>query len=202
MTSGTPLLELERAPIITAPGSTTTGGGTGSGGVDSSNIFSRWYGNPYYQGTYDNSKSQVAPGGFGTPLNSTTGGRGGLGGAAGGRAGLGARGGVGGLGGRGLGGASQNGVLVQQPIMISYPAIATFPVTPVAAPQLQTDISGMISRTNAIANPAGVRATVENGIVTLTGTVRDESEARTLASMMRLTPGVRSVKNDLTIAKQ
>ena len=93
-------------------------------------------------------------------------------------------------------------MLVQQPISISYPAIATFPVTPVATPQLQADISGMIARTRAITNPAGITATVENGIVTLTGTVKDASEARTLASMILLTPGVRSVKNNLSIAKQ
>jgi hypothetical protein len=32
--------------------------------------------------------------------------------------------------------------------------------------------------------------------------VKDLSEAKTLASMIRLTPGVRGVKNDLGVAKQ
>jgi osmotically-inducible protein OsmY len=52
-----------------------------------------------------------------------------------------------------------------------------------------------------LANPAGVSATVENGIVTLRGTVSDPGEARVLASMVRMTPGVRGVKNDLAVAK-
>ena len=85
MTSGTPLIELEQAPIITAPGSTTGGGAAaGTGGADASNIFGRTYGNPYYQGMPANAKSS-APGGFGSPLYNTTGGAGGVGGRGGAR---------------------------------------------------------------------------------------------------------------------
>jgi hypothetical protein len=210
--SGTPLIPLEQPPIITAPGA-TTGGGAGSGGVDASNIFAPYYGNPYYQGIPENARSGVGNGGFGSSLyNSTGGGAGGrgMGGTTGARTTTGARGGIGGVGGRGLGGvggrglggSNQSGVIVPLPVSISYPAIATFPITPAPASQLQADISGMIGRTNAIASPAGVTATVENGIVTLRGTVRDPGEAKALANMIRLTPGVRGIRNDLTIAKQ
>jgi hypothetical protein len=113
-------------------------------------------------------------------------------------------GGLGGIGGRGGlgGGADPGGILVQLPIQITHPAIARFPVMPVATSQLQTDLAGMIARSNEISNPAGVSVSVERGIVTLSGTVRDIEEAKTIAGMIRLTPGVREVKNDLTFPKQ
>jgi hypothetical protein len=203
MTSGTPLVQLEQAPQITAPGSSTTGGGAGAGGADASNIFAATYGNPYYQGIPSNAKSATGHGGFGAVLYGTTGGAGGaggtrgIGGAAGGRGALGGRAGAG-----GLGGANQSGVIVPLPVQISYPAIAQFPIAPVATSQLHADISGMIARTGELTNPAAVTVTVEKGIVTLRGTVKNIDEAKTIASMIRLTPGVRAVQNELTFAKQ
>jgi hypothetical protein len=188
---------------ITAPGAT---GGTTSTAISASNIFSATYGNPYYQGTWANATSNsgkgVGPGGFGTALYPATGGAGG----AGGRMGLGGAGGrmgLGGLGGRGgAGSGDPGGVLVQLPIQITHTAIATFPVTPVAASQLQSDIAGMIARSSVITNHANVSVIVNQGIVTLRGTVGDLEEAKTIASMIRLTPGVRRVQNELTFPKQ
>jgi hypothetical protein len=201
---------------ITAPGA-AGGGGGGSSVISTSNFLSGTYGNPYYQGTYSNATSNsgkgVAPGGFGSPtFGNATGGYGGqigsaAGGAAGrnalggaGRAGL---GGIGGLGGRGgAGSGDPGGYLVQLPVQIQHTAIARFPTMPVATSKLQADVSGMIARTSAIANPAGVAATVDRGIVTLTGTVRDMDEARAVANMIRLTPGVRRINNELNFPKQ
>jgi hypothetical protein len=201
---------------ITAPGASGSGS-AGASVISTSNFLNSYYGNPYYQGllsnVLSNSGKGVPPGGFGSPtFGNTSGGYGGqvgsaLGGAAGrtalggaGRAGL---GGVGGLGGRGgAGSGDPGGYLVQPPIQIQHAAIARFPTPPVATSKLQADISGMIARTSAIANPAGVAATVNRGIVTLTGTVRDMDEARAVANMIRLAPGVRSVNNELTFPKQ
>lgn len=199
---------------ITAPGAN---GGSASSVISASNWLGAYYGNPYYQGIPSNSSSiyskGVGPGGFGSVLYGSGGGMGGgsigsaagsvVGGTSGGRTAIGGAGGRGGLGGRGGagGGADPGGILVQLPIQITHPAIARFPVTPVATSQLQNDIAGMITRSNEIANPAGVSVTVNQGIVTLTGTVRDIEEARTIAGMIRLTPGVRRVQNELTFPK-
>ena len=92
-------------------------------------------------------------------------------------------------------------MIVQLPVQISYQAVARFPITPVAAPQLQADIAGMISRTTEIANPAGITVVAEGSTVTLRGTVKDLDEAKTLISMTRMTPGVHAVKNELTLQK-
>jgi len=206
--SGTSLASMEAAPNITAPGST---GRSGSSAINSSNWLGPTFGNPMYQGIPSNAKSNAGPGGFGASLYGNTGGAGGgsigyAGGTTGatGRAGgLGGRGGIGGLGGVG-GAGGVDGSVIQLPVQISYPAVARFPTAPlVAAPQLQTDLSGLIARSNMIANPAGVQVVVEkNNVVTIRGTVRDEDEARILIGAVRLTPGVRDVKSELTLPKQ
>ena len=205
MSTGTPLIQLEQAPQITAPGSTTTGG-TGTGGADPSNFLSAHLRQSVLPGAPVEREVGHRPGGFGSPLYGTAtggaGGRGGIGGAQRAAGPESERGeGSAAWAGAGLGGAGQDGVIVPLPVSISYPAIATFPVSPPPTSQLQMEISGMIARTRELSNPAAVTATVDKGIVTLTGTVRDKGEAKTLASMIRLTPGVRQVKNDLTVAK-
>lgn len=210
---GTALQTMQAAPSIAPPTGT-------AGGSVADPIFGAFYANPYYQGLYQNATG--GPGGFGVPLLNTTGSVGtglgsgigmrttstgvrtgttGLGGTtartgATGVGGLGRTGGVGGLGNT----ATQSGVIVPLPVQITYPAIARFPTQPVAAPQLQADLSGMLARsTAAIANPAGVQVIpdVRNNVL-LRGTVRDADEARLVEGMVRLTPGVGFIKNELT----
>jgi hypothetical protein len=192
---GTSLVGMEAAPSITAPG--TTGGG--STVLAASNVFAATSGNPMYQGTPTNAKSNAAPGGLGAPLYPTSAGNavGGAGGirAAGGRTG----GTFGGAG--GIGTTDQFGIIVPQTVAISYPALIRFPTTPLAPSQVQADVAGMISRSTMIANPAGVQVTVDGTTVILRGSAKDEDEARMIANMARLAPGVRAVKNELTFPK-
>jgi len=191
--SGTTLTGLPAPPKITAPGSYATG--TGSTAISSSNTFASTFANPMWQGRAGAASDQN-PGGFGQTLYTSTGTTG-----TGGRYGSTGTGGIGRTGGLGgaLGGSMNDGTVVAQPVQLSFPAVVRFPVTPVAAPQLQTDLAGMIARSGgAIANPAGVQVTVEGNTVTLRGTVQNEEEARTVVGLVRLTPGVRGVKNELT----
>jgi osmotically-inducible protein OsmY len=52
-----------------------------------------------------------------------------------------------------------------------------------------------------LSNPQGISVSVQpNNVVVLRGTVRDASEARLAEGMIRLTPGVRQVQNELRIA--
>lgn len=202
------LTGLEQPPQITAPGTT----GASSTVIDASNFLANYYGNPLYQGILANAKSGVGPGGFGSPLFGTgTGGGGGQLGFAGGTTGartttgLGGRTGgrTGALGGFGGTGAGQNGIVVQLPVQISYPAVARFSAPPVPATQLQADISGKISRaTGLLSNPAGVQVLTQGNVVILRGAVKDEDEARLLVNVVRLTPGVAGIQNELTFPKQ
>ncbi len=218
--TGTQLTTQEQAPQITAPSLNTAA----SSGVDASNFLSTTYGNPYYQGILANSRSNIAPGGFGAVLYGTGGGgAGGNIGFAGGGAAGGARGatGVGGvrttgalgattaLGGRGgvggfnaVGGVNSGVVVPLQVQQMTFPTIARFATPPVQAPQLQADLTGMLARTvsvGGIANPAGVQVIMgEGNNVILRGVVQDAEEARLVEGMIRLTPGVRAIKNELT----
>src|SRR5256885_7103062 len=46
-------------------------------------------------------------------------------------------------------------------------------------------------------NPRGIEVVSDGAVVVLRGAVRDEDEARLAENMIRLTPGVRDVKNEL-----
>jgi hypothetical protein len=196
---GTQLQGMEAAPDISAPTGTT--GGTGAA---SSNIFGAYYANPYFSGTWANSKSGAAPGGFGAAMYPSTGGTGGTGG----RGGLGSqRGGQGGLGGLGGQAGRQNGTnnnygtIVPMPVQIAYAAVPgpEFRIAPMAAPQVQADVSGMFSRAvTTVPGAANVQVITNGNEVTLRGIVRDVEEARLIEGMTRLTPGVGRINNELT----
>jgi hypothetical protein len=222
---GSQLATQQAAPQIIAPSSTTA---TTNRAVSATNFLQGFYGNPYYQGTYTNNKNNIAPGGFGQQSfgTTTTGGRGGAGGAAGGQIGFagGAAGGTtgqavgvvspgasagGGRGGGGFGGAGggtgsvnltdPGGQIAPLARQIAYPAIIRFQPPVIAPTSLQTEVRGMVDRSNLLANPASVQvAMADAGTVVLRGTVRDQDEARTLEGMIRLTPGVRAIRNELT----
>ncbi|MCE9565655.1 MAG: BON domain-containing protein [Planctomycetes bacterium] len=207
---GTALQTMQPAPQLGPPT------GQNNSSLDSSNFLAGYYANPYYQGLISAQTNQ-GPGGFGSPLSGTgsLGGTGGARGTAGTTArasgglattarttGAGAGGRAGGLGG-GLGGGATNnnyGVMVPLPVPISYAAVADFNAPSVAAPQLQGDLSGMITRSlGTISNPAAVKVTIAPGnSVILRGNVANEREARLVEGMVRLTPGVGYIQNELT----
>jgi hypothetical protein len=124
------------------------------------------------------------------------------GGFGGGRAGaLGALGGgrTGAFGAGGL--TTQTAVVIPSPQRVAYPAVLRFQAPPVAPTRVQADIRGTIDRSGMIANPAGVQVQVTGNQVLLRGTVRDEDEARLVENVVRLTPGVREVKNELAFPR-
>jgi osmotically-inducible protein OsmY len=88
-------------------------------------------------------------------------------------------------------------------VQLTYAAVPRFAAPPVAtAPQLETQITGLLARSTAVSNPAGVQViTAANNDVTLRGTVKDIDEARLIEGLVRLTPGVRFITNELVPAK-
>ncbi len=125
-----------------------------------------------------------------TGLGSTTGlgGTAGIGGAAGRTGGTAGTTGVGGLGGQ------NNGLTVNR--NVAYTQELKFGAAPVPSPQLQADVQAALSSSSSLGG-ARVAATVDGSAVTLRGTVADEDEARLVEGMVRLTPGVKDVKNEL-----
>ena len=184
--SSTPQTNFQQAPQITAP--SVNASGNSNSGIASSNILRNTFGNPYYQGI----NLTNMPGGFGTalyPAATSTGTRGGAQGA------------------RGSSGSvitDQGGILVPLPRQIAYASQIQFKMpagNPL--PQLQLDLRGSIDRvpTTMLANPAGVKVEVDGRSVVLRGSVRDEEESHLVEGLVRLTPGVAAIKNELTYTK-
>lgn len=139
-----------------------------------------------------------------------TGRAGGLGGATGGlgtTGGLGATGRTGGLGGTagglgGFGGTNSTAQQLSTGRSVAYTQTLKFAAPPVAAPQLQAEIQSMFTAASTLSPTAGVEATVgDGGLVVLRGKVADADEARLVEGMVRLTPGVKGVKNELVPEK-
>ena len=177
---------IEAPPQISAPT------GNQSGSLQQSNRFAGYYANPYHQGK--TTSTATAPGGFGMALFPATS----TGGAAGGRTGA---TGAAGFGGRNAGlnsAANQSGILVPLPVQINYAAELRFAAPPFAPTRLQADLRGIVD-TGGLANAAGVQVVTDaNNNVTLRGAVRDDDERRLAEGLVRLTPGVRNIVNELT----
>jgi hypothetical protein len=200
--SSTTLASLGQTPSITAP--TTAGGNTGNT-VSTSNFLAEYYGNPYYQGTLSNSQSNNnAPGGFGAVLFNTGSSSGGgqigfAGGASGGTASKGTTGGA--RGGASSANSSNQGIIIPLPVQISYAAIPKFKIDPVSATQLQTEIIRMLRASKDISYPASILIATEGNTVTIRGNAKDRDEARYVEGMIKMTPGVHQVKNELSYPK-
>lgn len=185
--SGTAVQQMQAAPKLAAPT------GTATSSLQKSNFLAGFYANPYYQGLIS-SQTNAAPGGFGNALHGTgtgsvtTGGRGATGTTIGGRTGIG-----------GQNANTQSGIVVQLPVQIAYTAQMQFPTPPVAPTRLQTDLRLAIDGTSMIANPKAVQIITDaNNNITLRGTVKNDEELRLVEGMVRLTPGVGDIKNELT----
>ena len=231
------LAEVQAPPTILAPSQVQTT----PQALSPSNFLATTYANPYYQGRAG-AQLTDPPGGFGTPLYTTSGGPTGIGGQGpagfstggtlatagntgftrtgaggisagglGGTAGLtgiggmrqgGTLGGIGGtqLGRTGVGGGNAS-VLVPLPRPISYQAVLKFRAAPAVAPAvMQANLQGLVARTPFITNPAGVQVlTDDGGHVVLRGTVADADEARLIEGVIRLTPGVTAIRNELAV---
>lgn len=196
-TGGTTLTTLQQAPNIVAPSRANI---SAPQAIASSNFLRNYYGAVYYQGSNPNNVPNGLPGGFGTalyPAAATGGaGRGGIGGTGGTFGGAGGRGGIGGT--AGVNTAEPGGILVPLPRQIAYAAQARFTPPPAPPTQLLTNLRGTIDRAPGLTAPAGVRVQVDGQAVTLRGTVRDQDEARLVEGMVRLTPGVGPILNELT----
>jgi hypothetical protein len=168
---------------------------TGFGG--SSTAAGRTGGTTGFGGT---SATGFGGGGFGG-TSTGFGGAGGFGGATGiGRTGVGGIGGVGvtGLGGVGGFGSSNQGTqVIPIPRPIAYTATLRFAPPPVAPLRMQADLQGMLSRAPALSNPGAIQVLTNGQTVVLRGTAKDEDEARLIEGMVRLTPGVHDVRNEI-----
>ena len=180
-------------PVVTT---STLGAGTGTGSLG-------------LGGAAGTTNSLFTGGGRTTGFGGAVGGVGGVGGL-GRTGGFGAQGGFGqggfGQGGFGQGGFGQTGfgqtgqinaVVTQAPRPIAYSATLKFAAPVTTAPVMQAELRNIISSSDRISNPANVQIITDGRTVVLRGIVADRDEAKLIEGMIRLTPGVRTIRNEL-----
>ena len=182
------------APLYTTTGAggantgsarNTTGGGTARTGGATGTTSG-------FGGTSGTANSFGAGGTGGTGARTT----GGFGGATGATGTTGGRAGQAGFGGGNSSNQQNNGLSTGR--QIAYTATLKFAAPSIPVAQMQTDLRDIIDASNSIANARGVNVTAgTGGVVVLEGNAKDEDEARLIEGMIRLTPGVKDVKNEL-----
>ncbi len=74
--------------------------------------------------------------------------------------------------------------------------------TPAPSPgglvQARSDFQNVIARSSSLPSKGGIRVLMDGEVVVLQGTVQDEHERRLAEALVRLTPGVRELRNELT----
>ncbi len=90
--------------------------------------------------------------------------------------------------------------VIPQPRPIAYTQTLNFATPRPTAPQVAADLRGVLDRSSMLQNSRLIDLYTDGQVVVLRGTVASEDEARTAEGMIRLTPGVREVRNELTVA--
>jgi hypothetical protein len=75
-------------------------------------------------------------------------------------------------------------------------AIKDMPPPP-TAPQVQADIQGMLAQSSQLDSGDRIRVVIDGPAVVLQGQVADDEERRLVENMVRLTPGVYKIRNEL-----
>jgi hypothetical protein len=103
-----------------------------------------------------------------------------------------------------FGGTQQNqpGIVIPQTSPVRYQASVRIAAPAIAPTALTTDLRGALDRSSFLTNARGIQITMDAGQVVLRGSVKDEDEAKTAEGIVRLTPGVRDVKNELKYPPQ
>jgi hypothetical protein len=81
----------------------------------------------------------------------------------------------------------------------AYVTKVVFPVRPKPPGEMQSDLRDVFARSSALAQHSDVQVHVDGQAVVLKGEVADDRERRLVEGMVRLTPGVREVLNQLVI---
>jgi len=188
-------------------------GSAGGSGSDATNFLSTTYSNPLFMGRPNqvlnfgaNSGADAAslsggtttnnqpPGGFGQPsFGTSTSATARTGGTATTSSGLGRTGGAGGL-------VSFTPSTQASASRIAYTASLKFPVRSLPPSTLQSDLRDMLDRSSTIKNAGKIVVLVDpERNVVIKGKVADDDERRLIMGMLRLTPGVREIQNELVV---
>jgi hypothetical protein len=75
------------------------------------------------------------------------------------------------------------------------------PMPNLSVERLQADVQNIIARSSALPSRDTIQATVEGGVVVLRGEASSARECLLAESIIRLSPGVRDVRNEIKVAE-
>jgi hypothetical protein len=84
----------------------------------------------------------------------------------------------------------------------AYTTTLAFDYTPRTATSVRTDLDRVLSSTSRLPSRDSIRFEMDGSTVVLRGQVRNERERRLAEALVRLTPGVREVRNELVVPKK
>lgn len=180
-------------------GASRSGAATSAtGGVSASNAFGGYFANPLAAGLPTGTGRSAS---FGTPLYGALTQTGAVSGAGVTGATSGVRGSTGTMNqfGGGLGGYGAMGAMGAMQRQNTTPAAIVFPYRPLVASGIHTELRGVIARSTSLPSRGDWQVHMEGGTVVLRGNVADERERRLAERLVRLSPGVRDVRNELTM---
>jgi hypothetical protein len=190
--------------LTTTPGAGGRIGSTTSTGPTAANPFQATYSNPLAVGLPGNNRSTT----FGSPMyrnvgtavttGTTTGRTGVLG------SGIASGVGTANISSNGAVGASSIGVrrAPQYITELSSDVPLVRPAGPVGPLRVQTELQSVIGRSSSLPSRGNIQVLTDGQTVVLRGQVTDERERRLAEGVVRLTPGVRDVRNELQVANR
>jgi hypothetical protein len=158
--------------------------------ISTGNPFATYYANPLAQGLPNGNTNTR----FGTPLYAT------LSTMFGSTAtGASSRLGGGGFGSSGLGSGLNSGSIGTRGRPAAYTATLGFrPLTPLGS-RMQADLQGVLARSSSLSAPRNLELGMDGGTVVLRGMVSNDAERRHAEALIRLSPGVRDVRNEIQV---
>ena len=164
---------------------------TTSTGISNMDLFYSHYANPMYSGRVSSTGQTITGqvGGFGAPLytlTTTTSAQPGITGTL-----SSASQGLGGLGGLGGTTTGRRGP--------AYTCMLAFPYDPPTPARLQTELQQVITRSSSLTAKDTIKVKLDGQILVLEGTVPNDRERRLAEGLLRLTPGVRQLRNNLVV---
>lgn len=171
-------------------------GSTASTGPTAGNLFAPYYNNPLAMGILNATNST-----FGQPIyNSTTGGVGGtVGGRVGGLTGQGGIAGISGIGQAGLNSVGGSSIGIRRAPVYFTTLGYTLPRPFVAPLTVRNDLQLALGRTTMLPSREGLQVLMDGQTVVLRGRVADDRERRLAENVLRLSPGVRAIRNEIEV---
>jgi hypothetical protein len=181
----------------TGAGAIGRGGVTGGSiyqGISNTNPFAAYYANPFAAGLPSATGTTGGLGRtavFGSPLYGTTSNSSNMiGGATGGTATI-------------SGGANQGNYPGSNSIGVrrapAYSTTIAFDYSPRATSLLQSDVQAVLARSSKIQSKDTIQVAVDGDALVLRGIAKDDHERRLTEAIVRLTPGVRNLRNELAV---